>query len=99
MRSRKLGLASAVVLATIYASWRAEAQTIRVCIGQYAERCGAHDLHVPCGSNIDTVAQDTCTVRGPNERRLEYSLVLGSTRGGNRCGYANYLLVCRDTPR
>lgn len=86
-----VGLLSITTLATV-----ARAQTVRLCLGQYESRCGPHDLFVECGTDVQKVAQQICSVQGPNARQLDYSLTQGSDVSGNRCGYAMFLLVCRE---
>jgi hypothetical protein len=88
-----------VILCTLFilaSVCSADAQTIRICLGQYETRCGPHDLFLECGADVQKTAQQICSVQGPNPRQLDFSLTKGSDVGGNRCGYAMFLLICRE---
>ena len=49
-----------------------------------------------CGSDVDQIAQEICTVRraGGERRELEYQLLHEGTRDGGKCGYNWYTVVC-----
>ena len=88
-------LSSGIILVSwLSAVCSSEAQTVRVCVGQYETRCGPHDLFLECGSNVEAKAQEICKTRG-SSGPANFNIVKGADIPGNRCGYASFLVICK----
>lgn len=92
-----------IVVASLLSNGAAFAQSppsnpniqVRLCIGQYQDRCSPHEVFRGCGTDPNTVAREVCTISGQDPNATKYNLVQSASRGGNRCGYAAFLIICR----
>jgi hypothetical protein len=74
----------------------AHAQTFKLCEGEYIEphkgnQCQAYDVYAYCG-DADNQAARVCKGLGGSGA---HSMVKVRDIGGNKCGYANYMVVCK----
>lgn len=74
----------------------AMAQQHFVCIGENQDKCPfAHDAWYGCGSSMDNIGRDMCTIHtpsGPDVRNFTYQR--RQDVPGDRCGYAQFQLNC-----
>jgi hypothetical protein len=92
-------LSAGLLVALTSASMAQELLRTRFCIG--SGNCPVVvQVMKNCGSDVDQIAQEICTLRRGEERRqLEYQLLPEGTRDGGKCGYSWYTVVClRDQP-
>lgn len=59
--------------------------TYKVCQGEYQQACPQHDVYLYCNSDLKAWAASHCT---------SYTTSHLSSRGGNKCGYELYTVVC-----
>jgi hypothetical protein len=69
---------------------------IRVCIGQYDNKCPViYDAFFGCGTTLDTAATNVCTItRNGKKEVLPYQIIHQGDHSGNRCGYVWFLVIC-----
>lgn len=55
----------------------------------------------PCETNSQTAAQNICTVYlpGSGTQPFNYTVDVGTSNGGNRCGYTQFKVACYDMPQ
>jgi hypothetical protein len=97
MRIRiNLTLATILAASSVNAT-AALAQSFRFCIGEKRCPVSAQSLH-PCGSSVDKIAEDYCTIRlgGGQTKVLPHHLISEGSKGGHRCGYSWYVVTCRN---
>lgn len=63
-------------------------RSFRVCTGEYERACDPHDAYLYCGVDPNTWASGRC------ER---YKIQQLNNRGGNKCGYSLYEVLCTTT--
>jgi hypothetical protein len=95
-RRAAIRYALALPLITIFQA-PATAREYRVCIGEYERQCPEHDVFEYCSGNPEAIAARVCskTVNGVNQPG-RFRLIMLGDRGGNKCGYSWYSLLCVD---
>jgi hypothetical protein len=74
------------------------AKEYRVCVGEYERGCPVeHDIYLYCYASAQVIAARVCTktVNG-NSQSAPFKLIMLGSRGGNKCGYSWFKLVCED---
>jgi hypothetical protein len=61
--------------------------TYKVCEGEYESNCQPHDGYVYCYESVENWAKQRCEKYKVNPRAI-------NTKGGNKCGYSIYQVVC-----
>jgi hypothetical protein len=57
----------------------------RVCTGEYERSCDSHDVYMYCYTDIQAWANGKCA---------KGQVVELNSRGGNKCGYSLYEVIC-----
>jgi hypothetical protein len=85
----KYSLALSVLLAAAHVPAPAKAQSVnyRMCIGEYESACKAHDIYEYCYYDPRTWSKAHCG----SSILQEYD-----SYGGNKCGYAMWMIICQN---
>lgn len=97
-RHRHLNLICFSLLSWLASSTIGHTAEYRLCIGEFDEKCPvSHTVWAGCGSNPDTVADNTCAITVQGQKKfVPHRLVHQGSHEGNRCGYEWYSIVCLD---
>ena len=63
-------------------------RSFRVCTGEYERACDPHDTYLYCYVDLDAWAKARCT---------RYKTQQLNSRGGNKCGYSLYEVLCTSS--
>lgn len=64
--------------------------TYSVCVGEHADACFGH-THLTCGTDVEGWSKVMCRT---NYQTVDFEVTKMSDRGGNKCGYAVFDVVC-----
>jgi hypothetical protein len=63
-------------------------RSIRVCTGEYERACDPHDAYLYCNVDLNAWAKGLCE---------KFKITQLNSRGGNKCGYSLYEVLCTST--
>ena len=76
----------------------AGAVDIRVCIGEYEDKCPvSKQAFFGCGTTFDQAANSVCAITIDGQRKVSpYRVIKQGDHDGNRCGYTWGVIQCLD---
>ncbi|MBH5396324.1 hypothetical protein HZZ13_00620 [Bradyrhizobium sp. CNPSo 4010] len=96
---RELTLSSCIVASAVVLPAQAQAPPISsqptifsVCEGEFERNCPDHDAFTYCGT-INGWAEQACKIQNSREPP-KYRLIKLQDRSGNKCGYAQWKVIC-----
>lgn len=89
-------LLMAIAFATLASPPQAQttiSRVIPVCMSTPIEDC-QQGFNVNCRTNINAIAENVCTLRGPSDSKPDFLVQVKSTHSGKECGISRYEIRC-----